>query len=86
MRRINITFADVGTDDGVQYSLFDDTEALEQDKRLQHMMIDIKKKHGLNAILKGINYDPASNARERNMQIGGHKSGVKKTRTDAKSR
>ena len=34
----------------------------------------IKKKYGKNAILKGVNYDPAAIGRERNLQIGGHKS------------
>ena len=77
IRKINITFSGVGKEDGVQYSLFDDVVALEQDRQLQHTVIDIKTRYGLNAILKAINYDPVSNARERNMQIGGHKSGKK---------
>ncbi len=75
IRRINISFNNVSAEDGVQYSLFDDTEALEHNRRIQNTMIDIKKKYGRNAILKGINYDACSTARERNMQIGGHKSG-----------
>ena len=86
IRRVNISFGNVSIEDGVQYSLFDDVEALEHDRAIQNTMIDIKKKYGLNAILKGINYTDASNARERNMQIGGHKSGNKTARTDAEDR
>ena len=86
IRRINISFGNVSIEDGVQYSLFDDVEAIEHDRVIQNTMIDIKKKYGLNAILKGINYTDASNARERNMQIGGHKSGGKGTYADGKDR
>ena len=86
IRRVNISFGNVSIEDGVQYSLFDDVEALEHDRAIQNTMIDIKKKYGLNAILKGINYTDASNARERNMQIGGHKSGNKTARPDAEDR
>ncbi len=77
IRRLNISFGNVSIEDGVQYSFFDDTEALEHDRTVQNTLIEIKKKYGLNSILKGINYTSASNARERNMQIGGHKSGKK---------
>ena len=38
-------------------------------------MLGIKAKHGKNAILKGMNYVDAATTRERNCQIGGHKSG-----------
>jgi DNA polymerase V len=31
--------------------------------------------YGKNAILKGVNYAPAATGRERNGQIGGHRSG-----------
>ena len=85
VRRINITFGDVGADDGVQYSLFDDVESKEQERRLQMTMIDIKRRYGLNAILKGTSFDDASTARERNMQIGGHKSGTSGKSPDAES-
>ena len=37
-------------------------------------MLDIKKKFGKNAILKGINLEEEATARKRNEQIGGHKA------------
>ena len=37
-------------------------------------MLDIKKKYGKNAILKGTNLEKGATARERNRQIGGHKA------------
>lgn len=49
-------------------------EQLEREKRMQKAMLDIKKKYGKNAILKGMNYQEGATARERNEQIGGHKA------------
>ena len=40
-----------------------------------YLMLEIRYKYGKNSILRGISYTPASTARERNNQIGGHKSG-----------
>ena len=68
-----------------QLSLFTDYEAvekerekevknLEKEKRLQQAMLDIKKKYGKNAILKGMNLEEGATAIERNRQIGGHKA------------
>ena len=47
---------------------------LEREKKLQHAMLDIQKKFGKNAILKGMNLEEGAMTRERNKQIGGHKA------------
>ena len=47
---------------------------LEREKKLQHAMLDIKKKYGKNAILKGMNLEEGAMTVERNNQIGGHKA------------
>jgi DNA polymerase V len=49
-------------------------EKLEREKRLQSSMLDIRKKFGNNAILRGINFEDGATGRERNKQIGGHKA------------
>ena len=49
-------------------------ERLKKEKNIQHAVIDIKKKFGKNAILKGTNFIEGAMTRERNSQIGGHKS------------
>lgn len=78
--------ADVKEDGGFeQMSLFTDyeaekkkkeaeKEALAREKRRQKALIDIKKKYGKNAILKGMNLEEGATAAERNRQIGGHKA------------
>ncbi len=46
----------------------------EREKKIQKAVIDIKTKHGKNAILKGMNFEEGATAKDRNAQIGGHKA------------
>ena len=48
--------------------------ALEKEKQMQIAIIDIKRKFGKNAILKGMNLEEGATAKDRNAQIGGHKA------------
>ena len=68
-----------------QLDLFTDYEKLEREKeeekkklakekQMQHAVLDIKKKFGKNAILKGMNLEEGATAISRNGQIGGHKA------------
>jgi DNA polymerase V len=45
-----------------------------RERKMQETLINIKKKFGKNAILKGLNYADGATAKERNRQIGGHKA------------
>ena len=47
-------------------------EMLARERRRQEAVLQIKKKFGKNAILKGLNYADGATQRERNQQIGGH--------------
>ena len=49
-------------------------ETLARERKMQQAMLDIRKKFGKNAILKGMNLEEGATARERNGQIGGHKA------------
>lgn len=49
-------------------------EDSEKEKRLQQAMLDIKKKYGKNAVLRGTSFQEGATARDRNGQIGGHKA------------
>ncbi|MDD2362987.1 MAG: DNA methylase [Oscillospiraceae bacterium] len=46
---------------------------LAREKKIQKTVLDIKKKHGKNAILKGMNLEEGATTTDRNRQIGGHK-------------
>lgn len=52
----------------------EDRVAHARERKLQEAMLDIKKKYGKNAILKGINLEEGATARERNRTIGGHQA------------
>ena len=47
---------------------------IEKEKRIQHAILDIKKRYGKNALLRGMNFEEGATAIERNGQIGGHKA------------
>ena len=68
-----------------QFTLFEDPEAmllreqeeeaaLESEKRMQKAILEIRKRYGKNAILKGMNFQECATARERNGQVGGHRA------------
>lgn len=48
--------------------------ALDRERRRQEAVLDIKKKYGKNAILKGMNLEEGATTVDRNRQIGGHKA------------
>ncbi len=75
IRRVNITCNQVVPETWHQYSLFTDMEKLEKSRNVQKTVLSIKDKFGKNAILKGMNLEEHATTRERNRQIGGHKSG-----------
>ncbi len=47
---------------------------LEREKKMQKAMLEIKKKYGKNAVLKGMNLEEGATTLDRNKQIGGHKA------------
>ena len=49
-------------------------EELEREKRMQQAVLEIKKKFGKNAVLKGMNLEEGATAVTRNSQIGGHRA------------
>ena len=75
IRRFNVTFNNVVDEAYKQYDLFTNIEDAEREHRMQQAMLDIKDKFGKNAILKGMNLQEGATTRERNRQIGGHRSG-----------
>ena len=81
IRRLTLTATKVMPKEGQVYQqldLFTDYEALkkeqEKERRLQKSILDIKKKYGKNAVLRGLSYEEGATTRTRNGQIGGHKA------------
>ncbi|MBR3237392.1 MAG: DNA methylase [Oscillospiraceae bacterium] len=73
VRRLGVAANDTHND-CLQLDMFTDYEALENDEKVQRVILSIRRKYGSNAILKGMNYLEGATARERNTQIGGHRA------------
>lgn len=80
VRRVNITANNTIPVNQRQPGLFDAVDekegGLNQEKedRLQKARLEIMKKFGKNAILKGTNLEDGATTRDRNAQIGGHRA------------
>jgi DNA polymerase V len=61
--------------DGLQLGLFDEQPVdFQKERRQQEAILEIRRRFGKNAILKGMNFEEGATTRERNNQIGGHKA------------
>jgi DNA polymerase V len=49
-------------------------KARQDEKNIQKTILDIKKRFGKNAIVKGMNLEEGATTIDRNKQIGGHKA------------
>lgn len=52
----------------------EENKSLSKERKLQEAMLEVKKKYGKNAMLKGMNLQEGAMTIERNKQIGGHKA------------
>jgi len=77
--------SDAPKEEFMQLDLFADAEKIqaeqvqetiseEKERSIQQAMLDIKKKFGKNAILKGMNLSEGATTIERNGQVGGHRA------------
>lgn len=84
--------SEIPEDPPEQLSLFTDHESQQQkraaedaaderENRLQKATLELQKKFGKNAILKGMNLQEGGTTIERNQQIGGHRAGDSDQRT-----
>ena len=73
VRRLGVAAGDI-RDGYVQMDMFTDPAALEREEHIQRVLLEIRRKFGANAILKGKNFLAGGTARDRNQQIGGHRA------------
>lgn len=72
IRQIRISFGDVKDEEFEYYDLFTDQQEVEEEKRLQNALNEIKYKYGKNSIFKCMNLMDNATQLERNKLIGGH--------------
>lgn len=75
IRRFNISCNHICSEEFRQFSFLEDPEDDERSRNIRKAVIGVKKKYGKNAVLRGMNFQESATARERNCQIGGHRSG-----------
>lgn len=78
VRRLNVTAQNVIHESDAQprqLDLFGENAPTDgRERRRQEAVLAIRKKYGKNSILRGMNFEEGSTARERNRQVGGHKA------------
>ena len=75
VRRIYVVASQVKDEDsaeGRQLSLFEENTDTSRERKQQEAILEIRRRFGKNAILKGMNFEEGATTRERNRQIGGH--------------
>jgi len=66
---------DIFTDqEAEQKRLEAEAAALNRERHRQEAVLDIRRRYGKNAILKGVDFEEGATARDRNRQIGGHRA------------
>ena len=76
IHRVMIACNDVQAEDRVQQSLFEGCDpALERERQRQETILDVKRRFGKNSLVRGTDLMPKATQMERNLQIGGHRSG-----------
>ena len=78
VRRFNVTAQNVISETDAQprqLDLFGENAPTDgRERRRQEAVLAIRSKYGKNSILRGMNFEEGSTARERNKQVGGHKA------------
>ncbi len=77
IRKVTVSFNNIEKTASEQLNFFSDISEMDRERAKMNTIIEIKKRFGKNAILKGRDITECATLRERNRQIGGHKSGEK---------
>lgn len=75
LRKITLNCNKVREEGQEQLSLFRDWKDRERERNLQKAILGVKERYGKNALIRGMDLLEGGTARDRNRQIGGHKSG-----------
>ena len=74
-RRIGVAANDTDLEGRyVQLDLFTDYDMLDRERQIRKAMLEVRRKYGSNAVVKGTNLLDGATGIERNEQIGGHRA------------
>lgn len=74
VRRITLCANNLVEEGFEQFDLFTNPVERAKERKMQEAMLNIKKKFGKNAVLKGMNLEEGATTIDRNNQIGGHRA------------
>lgn len=72
IRKLTVVLNNLVVEEYLNLDFFSDFVFDEKERKKQKAIIEIKKKYGKNAILKGMNYKEKATGRVRNKLVGGH--------------
>ena len=72
IRRLNVAFGNLQDESCESYSLFDDVERIEKEKKLLTTVHQIKEKYGNSSVMRLMNLEESATTIKRNKLIGGH--------------
>lgn len=72
IRRVGISFLRVEQKENEQISLFLNEDNVMKERNLELTIAQVKHKHGLNAVIKGMDLQEAATTKIRNQLVGGH--------------
>lgn len=75
IRRLAYDFSGLVLESDERYDFFTDMNKIVKEKRLVSSILDVQQKFGKNSLLKAVDLTENATLKERNAQIGGHKSG-----------
>ncbi|MGN0650581.1 MAG: DNA repair protein [Oscillospiraceae bacterium] len=75
IRSINIALGNVVDEVYSTIDLFTDFEAEEREHNMQQAILEIKRKYGKNALIRGMSLREKATGRKRNEMVGGHNGG-----------
>lgn len=74
IRRVQVALSGVVPDRMATLTLFDDLAAEERERDLARACVAVRRRFGPNALLRTTSLMPGATARERNLQVGGHRA------------
>ena len=72
IRKVSISCGGLVPKKGVQLNLFENSDTIENEEKINEAIDEIKNKFGKNSLIKASSLLPDSTAIERNTKIGGH--------------
>ena len=74
IRRLMIGFGELVDEALTTIDLFTDVDAIDRERNLGHAVLAVKGRFGKNALIRGVSLTEKATARERNLQVGGHRA------------